>query len=172
MSELQKTPLYDAHVSMGARMVPFAGFEMPVSYSGIIAEHTAVRERVGLFDVSHMGEFVVSGPDTWEWLNRIVTNNVAGLPDDVGGEEPGQLLGPPAPVGDEEVPVHEADAVLQAVEEPAVEPRIDLRRDPGTRGTLAPRIRRASAVLCGVGCDDLHSSRGGRMRLSAQASQL
>ena len=82
MPELQKTPLYDAHVSMGARMVPFAGFEMPVSYSGIIAEHTAVRERVGLFDVSHMGEFVVSGPDTWEWLNRIVTNNVARFPDD------------------------------------------------------------------------------------------
>jgi len=82
MSELKKTPLYDTHVSMGARLVPFAGFEMPVSYSGIIEEHTAVRERVGLFDVSHMGEFVVSGPDTWEWLNRVVTNNVARLPDD------------------------------------------------------------------------------------------
>ena len=82
MSELQKTPLFDTHVSMGARMVPFAGCEMPVSYSGIIEEHTAVRERVGLFDVSHMGEFMVSGPGTWEWLNRMVTNNVARLADD------------------------------------------------------------------------------------------
>jgi len=79
MSELKRTPLYDTHVSMGARMVPFAGFEMPVSYSGIIEEHTAVRERVGMFDVSHMGEFIVSGPDTWEWLNRMVTNNVERL---------------------------------------------------------------------------------------------
>jgi aminomethyltransferase len=82
MSELNKTPLFDTHVSMGARMVPFAGFEMPVSYSGIIEEHAAVRERVGLFDVSHMGEFIVSGPDTWSWLNRVVTNNVERLPDD------------------------------------------------------------------------------------------
>jgi aminomethyltransferase len=82
MSELKRTPLYDTHVSMGARMVPFAGYEMPVSYSGIIDEHTAVRQRVGLFDVSHMGEFIVSGPDTWGWLNRMVTNNVERLADD------------------------------------------------------------------------------------------
>lgn len=62
-------------------MVPFAGFEMPVSYAGIIEEHECVRERVGLFDVSHMGEFFVSGPDTWPWLNSMVTNNCKRLED-------------------------------------------------------------------------------------------
>jgi glycine cleavage system T protein (aminomethyltransferase) len=60
-------------------MVPFAGFEMPVSYAGVIEEHTAVRERVGLFDVSHMGEFIVSGPDTWRYLDRVVTNDCSRL---------------------------------------------------------------------------------------------
>lgn len=63
-------------------MVPFAGFEMPVSYSGGIEEHTAVRERVGLFDVSHMGEFIVSGPDTWTYLNHVITNDCSKLPSD------------------------------------------------------------------------------------------
>jgi aminomethyltransferase len=81
MAELKRTPLYDTHKSLGARMVPFAGFEMPVSYTGIIQEHESVRERVGLFDVSHMGEFVVTGADTWKWLNAIVTNNCARLED-------------------------------------------------------------------------------------------
>jgi aminomethyltransferase len=82
MSTLKRTPLYDAHVAAGARMVPFAGFEMPVSYAGVIEEHTTVRERVGLFDVSHMGEFVVSGPDTWAYLDRVVTNDCSKLPAD------------------------------------------------------------------------------------------
>ena len=71
MTTHKRTPLYEAHLAAGARMVPFAGFEMPVSYAGLIEEHTAVRERVGLFDVSHMGEFIVSGPDTMNspmWL--------------------------------------------------------------------------------------------------------
>jgi aminomethyltransferase len=82
MTKLARTPLYDAHIAAGARMVPFAGFEMPVSYRGLIEEHTAVRERVGLFDVSHMGEFIVSGPDTWTWLDRVVTNDCSKLPPD------------------------------------------------------------------------------------------
>ena len=63
-------------------MVPFAGFDMPVSYTGLIEEHTAVRERVGLFDVSHMGEFIVSGPDTFKYLDQVVTNDCSKLPDD------------------------------------------------------------------------------------------
>lgn len=82
MTKLARTPLYEAHVAAGARMVPFAGFEMPVSYTGLIEEHTAVRERVGLFDVSHMGEFIVSGPDTWSYLDRVVTNDCSKLPPD------------------------------------------------------------------------------------------
>ena len=60
---LLKTPFYDVHVALGAKMVPFAGFEMPVQYpSGITAEHNAVRTACGVFDVSHMGEFLITGP--------------------------------------------------------------------------------------------------------------
>ena len=59
---LSRTPLYAEHVRLGAKLVPFAGWEMPIQYQGIAAEHTAVRERVGLFDVSHMGELRVTGP--------------------------------------------------------------------------------------------------------------
>jgi len=81
MSELKQTPNYPDHVAAGAKIVPFAGFEMPVSYSGIIEEHEAVRTAAGLFDVSHMGEFVVSGPDTWKFVNSIVTNNCDTLVD-------------------------------------------------------------------------------------------
>jgi len=82
MTTHRRTPLYDAHIAAGAKMVPFAGFDMPVSYTGLIDEHTAVRERVGLFDVSHMGEFIVSGPDTWAYLDRVVTNDCSKLPPD------------------------------------------------------------------------------------------
>jgi aminomethyltransferase len=76
---LLRTPLYDRHVAHGARIVPFAGWEMPVQYGGIIQEVRAVRERSGLFDVSHMGEFHVSGPAALAWLNSMTTNDVARL---------------------------------------------------------------------------------------------
>ncbi|MDH3197511.1 MAG: glycine cleavage system aminomethyltransferase GcvT [Candidatus Krumholzibacteria bacterium] len=82
MTTLKRTPLWEAHVAAAAKMVPFAGFEMPVSYTGIIDEHTAVRGRVGLFDVSHMGEFIVAGPDTWAYLDRVVTNDCMKLAPD------------------------------------------------------------------------------------------
>src|SRR5881396_2864691 len=68
---LKRTPLHDIHVSLGAKMVPFGGYEMPVTYrGGIAAEHTAVREAVGVFDVSHMGEFEVTGPDRNAFVQR------------------------------------------------------------------------------------------------------
>ena len=80
----KRTPLYETHVSLGARMVDFAGFEMPVTYGSIIEEHTAVRERVGLFDVSHMGEFIVTGPDAKAFVNQVITNDCSPLtPGDV-----------------------------------------------------------------------------------------
>jgi aminomethyltransferase len=78
-TELRRTPLYDAHVALGARMVPFAGWEMPVQYTGVIDEVKAVRSGAGLFDVSHMGEFHVSGPAGLAWLNSMTTNDVARL---------------------------------------------------------------------------------------------
>lgn len=76
---LARTPLHDRHAALGARIVPFAGWEMPVQYAGILAEHEAVRRRVGLFDVSHMGEFEVTGPDALAFVNRMTTNDVASL---------------------------------------------------------------------------------------------
>ncbi len=77
--QLIKTPFYNFHVAAGAKMVPFAGFNMPVQYKGITAEHLAVRNNIGLFDLSHMGEFEVSGPDALAFLQKTTTNNVAAL---------------------------------------------------------------------------------------------
>jgi aminomethyltransferase len=77
----QRTPLYDNHVRAGARLVEFAGWEMPVQYAGILAEHQAVRTQVGLFDVSHMGEVVFRGPKALEALNRIFTNDLSKVTD-------------------------------------------------------------------------------------------
>ena len=76
---LRHTPLYDQHIAMGARMVPFAGWEMPVQYQGIVEEHHAVRQRAGLFDVSHMGRLEVTGPDALPFLRRLVTYDVTKL---------------------------------------------------------------------------------------------
>jgi aminomethyltransferase len=76
---LRRTPLYDEHRALGARLVDFAGWEMPVQYSGIKAEHQAVRNRAGLFDVSHMGEAVFRGPDAEEAVQRLVTRDVSRL---------------------------------------------------------------------------------------------
>ena len=79
MSELKRTPLHAFHVAHGGRIVDFAGWEMPVQYKGILAEHLAVRRAAGLFDVSHMGEVDVRGADAEKFLNHLVTNDVARL---------------------------------------------------------------------------------------------
>lgn len=76
---LQRTPLYAEHRALGARMVEFGGWEMPVHYTSIIEEHRAVRAAAGLFDVSHMGEFAVSGPGALDFLEALVPNNVGKL---------------------------------------------------------------------------------------------
>src|SRR5947209_15007011 len=78
---LKRTPLHDSHVLLGARMVEFAGWEMPVQYSGPIPEHMAVRQAAGLFDVSHMGEIEVRGKESLALVQRITTNDVAKLQD-------------------------------------------------------------------------------------------
>jgi len=84
MSE-KKTCLYDSHLALGALMSPFAGYIMPIQYSSITDEHLAVRGHVGMFDVSHMGEVFISGPDATKYVNHIFTNDVSAL-------EPGQIL--------------------------------------------------------------------------------
>ena len=78
---LRSTPLRDTHVALGARMVPFAGWEMPVYYTSISEEHRAVREAAGLFDVSHMGEVEVRGPDAAAFVQRLVTNDASRVAD-------------------------------------------------------------------------------------------
>ena len=83
MQTLRKTPLHERHVALGARMVPFAGWEMPVQYEGVIPEHRAVRTDAGVFDVSHMGEIEVEGPRAHEFLQGVLSN-------DLDRVEPGQ----------------------------------------------------------------------------------
>jgi glycine cleavage system T protein (aminomethyltransferase) len=73
------TPLYQEHVKCGAKLIPFGGWLMPVQYSGIVDEHRAVRKDAGVFDISHMGQFVVAGEEAGRWLNRMLTNNVEKL---------------------------------------------------------------------------------------------
>jgi glycine cleavage system T protein (aminomethyltransferase) len=82
---LRRTPLFERHERAGARLVPFAGWEMPVQYEGIRQEHVAVRTGVGVFDVSHMGEIETSGPDALELLQRLLSNDVAKI--EVGGAQ-------------------------------------------------------------------------------------
>ncbi len=78
---MRRTPLYEKHAEAGARFVDFGGWEMPVQYTGIQKEHEAVRERAGLFDVSHMGEIDVRGPDAVAAVNRLVTNDLEAIAD-------------------------------------------------------------------------------------------
>lgn len=83
--QLRRTALNDRHRAVGARLVPFAGWEMPVQYAGVREEHLAVRERAGVFDVSHMGEVETRGPDALAFLQRLLSNDVAAIP--LGGAQ-------------------------------------------------------------------------------------
>jgi aminomethyltransferase len=82
---LRRTPLYERHADLGAKIVPFAGWEMPVTYEGIREEHAAVRTHAGMFDVSHMGEVEVEGPAAQAFLQRVLSNDVAAIP--LGGAQ-------------------------------------------------------------------------------------
>ena len=86
---MRKTSLYQSHRTLGAKMVPFAGFEMPVRYTGVIREHLAVRHQAGLFDVSHMGEFLVSGPQANDLIQYVFSNDVKRL--DIGQAQYGYM---------------------------------------------------------------------------------
>ncbi|MBQ0115350.1 MAG: glycine cleavage system aminomethyltransferase GcvT [Bacteroidales bacterium] len=78
MADNKRTCLYDKHVALGALMSPFGGFDMPIQYKGIVEEHNAVRNQVGVFDVSHMGEVRITGPEAEKYVNYIFTNDIAG----------------------------------------------------------------------------------------------
>ena len=75
-ASLKKTPLHDEHARLGAKLVDFGGWSMPVQYTGILDEHHSVRGGLGVFDISHMGQFVARGPKASAWLNELLTNNL------------------------------------------------------------------------------------------------
>jgi len=75
---VKKSPLHASHEKLGAKMIPFSGWQMPVQYSGIIQEHQAVRQSVGMFDISHMGVFTITGTKSESWLNTMLTNDIRG----------------------------------------------------------------------------------------------
>src|SRR2546429_9168792 len=75
----RRTPLFDKHAALGAKIVPFAGYEMPIQYEGIVAEHRTVRSAAGLFDLSHMGEFVFRGRGAGPFVDRLGSRGIAGL---------------------------------------------------------------------------------------------
>lgn len=85
MSEIKETCLHDRHLALGAQMTPFGGFDMPIQYEGIVEEHNAVRNACGVFDVSHMGEVLISGPDAQRYVNHIFSNDVSAI-------TPGKIL--------------------------------------------------------------------------------
>jgi len=110
---LKRTPLYDKHVALGARMVEFGGWEMPVQYSGIIEEHNAVRAGAGLFDISHMGRFMVRGPQALDFLQHVVTCDVAAIP--LGLSNYGLLCRPDGGIVDDVFIYHVPDEYLVVV---------------------------------------------------------
>lgn len=81
MGELKRTPLFDSYVQYGGKTIDFGGWELPVQFTGIKAEHEAVRTKAGLFDVSHMGEILVSGPNSLEFLQNLLTNDISKIKD-------------------------------------------------------------------------------------------
>ena len=114
MTELKRTPFHDLHVAAGAKMVPFAGFEMPVQYpTGITAEHNAVRQSVGLFDVSHMGEFEVRGKEALAFTSQLTSNDPSTLA--VGQVQYSSFLHPSGGIVDDCLVYRFADKVMLVV---------------------------------------------------------
>ncbi len=130
---LKKTPLNSAHRSLGAKMVPFGGWDMPVEFSGLIAEHMAVRRDAGLFDVSHMGEFEIEGPGALAFLQRVTSNNVAKL---VPGQAQYSALPMPngAPVDDVVVLCRSAERFLLVVNAGNIQKDFDWLVAQGVQG--------------------------------------
>src|ERR1043166_9460829 len=80
---MKNTPFTERHIALGAKMAEFAGYNMPISYTGINEEHQCVRNNAGVFDVSHMGEFMLKGPDALDLIQRVTTNDASKLKDGV-----------------------------------------------------------------------------------------
>ena len=165
---LRHTPLYDKHVALGARMVPFAGWEMPIQYAGIVGEHRAVRGAAGLFDLSHMGEFFFEGTGALRALDHLVSSDIAGL--EVGHARYGLLTNEKGTIVDDVIVYRVAPQRLMMVvnasnvEKDAAHVKrhlpSDVRFDDKSMATalIAPQGPRAAAILsraAGMNVDDL-----------------
>ena len=124
----KRTPLYDEHVRLGAKIVPFAGWLMPVQYTSIVEEHQAVRNNVGIFDISHMGQLIVEGSDARAWLNTMLTNNIDKL--DIGTGQYTFLLNEGGGIID--------DLIVYRIDEPEISARRE-RSSHGRRLRLAAK---------------------------------
>lgn len=143
---LRKTPLHAVHREAGAKLVPFAGWEMPVEYSGLISEHMAVRKAAGLFDVSHMGEFELQGPGALAFLQRTTSNDVARLSD---GQAQYSSLPMPngAPVDDVIVYRHAPERYLLVVNASNVEKDLAWLQGQQPEGCVLGDVSDAYALL-------------------------
>jgi aminomethyltransferase len=165
---LRRTPLYETHVALGAKMVPFAGWEMPIQYAGIVSEHRAVRGAAGLFDLSHMGEFFFEGPNALRALDGLISSDIAGLA--VGHARYGLLTNEQGTIVDDVIAYRVGpERVMVVVNASNIEkdaahirrhlPR-DVRFDDKSMETtlVAPQGPRAAAILsrvAGMNVDDL-----------------
>jgi aminomethyltransferase len=127
-TSLRRTALYERHLAAGAKLVPFAGWEMPVQYQGIRAEHLAVRRKAGVFDVSHMGQVETRGPQALDFLQRMLSNDVRRIP--VGGAQYSVMCNPSGGVLDDLFTYRLADCVFLTVTNAANHER-DLSRLQG-----------------------------------------
>ena len=165
---LRRTPLYEKHRALGARMVPFAGWEMPIQYAGIVTEHRAVRGAAGLFDLSHMGEFFFEGAGALRALDGLISSDIAGL--EVGHARYGLLTSAPGTIVDDvityRVGPERVMVVVNAsnIDKDAAHIRRHLPRDVRfddesmDMALIAPQGPRAAAILsrvAGMNVDDL-----------------
>jgi aminomethyltransferase len=165
---LRRTPLYDRHRALGARMVPFAGWEMPIQYAGIVSEHRAVRGAAGLFDLSHMGEFFFEGAGAQHALDRLVSSDIAGL--ETGQARYGLLTNEKGTIVDDVIVYRLAPQRLMMVvnasniDKDAAHIRrhlpADVRFDDESMSTAliapqGPRAARILSTIAGMDVDDL-----------------
>jgi aminomethyltransferase len=144
---LKRTPFYGMHVALGAKIVPFAGYEMPVQYAqGLMAEHKAVRERCGLFDVSHMGEFIIRGPRAVDFTSYVTTNDVAALA--VGQVHYSTILNDRGTIEDDCLVYRFADYIMMVVNASNVEKDYaHITRHAGTFGVTVEDVSDSMGLL-------------------------
>jgi aminomethyltransferase len=161
IDQLKKTPLNARHRSLGARMVPFAGWDMPVEYSGIVNEHMAVRTKAGLFDVSHMGEIELAGKDALAALQKIATNDAAKL--SVGQAQYSALTTPEGTFVDDLIVYRQAgDHYLVVVNAGSIEAKykwmVEHTRDAGDVALVNSSSRYALLAVQGPAAKDIVQS--------------